>query len=518
MIDGVRPGSSDSSWRLADRVPRLAAALRRNWLAALLVTAGLVLRVLVQLAYRPALFYQDTTRYLYQAHGNDPVGYRLPLRAILLAGNLDTVAIFQHLLGLAMAVALYCLLLRRGVARWLAALAIAPVLLDAYQLQLEQMIMPDVVFEALIVAGLVVLLWRPSLTWRTALAAGLVLGAAVPVRQVGEILLLPALCYALLFTVGWRAKLGRAGLLCAAFAVPFLAYSTASYVARGSFSLSHTGVTTTYGRMAYAADCATLKLTPAQRPLCPTPAQRRLGPDGLLHDKRSPLKPVYRRLPHAQASALVESFNTRVFRQQPVRVLRAIGGDVLKLFAVTRVTAPGDDPISRWQFRLHYPYMWPHASRYVLRVATREFGGGRPRVWLPVARFLRGYQLGGGYTPGPLLLACSLGGLAGAVIALRRRLSQRCRELSRACLVFFVTAAGVLVVSDAFVYSWRYQLPALVTLPAAGALALACLPWRRLRSAEPAVVASQPALPPEHRPAIHVRRERPAPGTAGRPT
>ena len=59
-----------------------------------------------------------------------------------------------------MAVALYALLLRRGAPRWVATLAAAPVLLDAYQLQLEQTIMPDVLFETMITAGLVVLLWR----------------------------------------------------------------------------------------------------------------------------------------------------------------------------------------------------------------------------------------------------------------------------------------------------------------------------------------------------------------------
>ncbi len=499
MIDAVRAGSRrrlGGTPRPAGEEARLAgrlAALRRNWLAAMLIAAGVVLRVLVQLAYRPALFYQDTTRYLYHADGNDPVGYRVPLRAILLVGNLDMVPLFQHMLGIGMAVALYCLLVRRGVARWLAALAIAPVLLDAYQLQLEQMIMPDVFFEALIVAGLVVLLWQPAVTWRIALAAGLLLGAAVPVRQVGEILLLPALCYVLLFTPGWRARLSRAAVLCVAFAVPFLAYCTTSYVVHGSFALSHTGVTTTYGRMAYAADCATLKLTAAERQLCPTPAQQRLGPDGLLHDLNSPLKPVYRRLPHAKASALVESFNEQVLRQQPDRVIESIGRDALKLFAVTRVTDPGDDPISRWQFQLKFPYMYPHASRKIVRDVIHQFGGGQPSVWLPVARFLRGYQLNGGYTPGPLLLACVIGGLAGAVVAFRRRISPARRELARACFVMVVTAVTLLLVSDAFVYSWRYQLPALVTLPAAGALALACLPWRGLRS--PAAVAGDGGQP-----------------------
>ena len=113
------------------------------------------------MAYRPVLFYIDTTRYLYHADGNDPVGYRVPLKADhLLAGNLNTVAAVQHLLGLAMAVAIYLVLIRRGVPRWLAALAAAPVLLDAYQLQIEQTMMPDVWFEALIITGLALLLWR----------------------------------------------------------------------------------------------------------------------------------------------------------------------------------------------------------------------------------------------------------------------------------------------------------------------------------------------------------------------
>src|ERR1035438_5909389 len=113
--------------------------------------AGLVMRVLAQIAYRPALLYIDSIKYLYIALGADPVGYRVLLKPLLTVGNLDLVAAVQHLLGLAMAVALYLLMRRRGVSRWLAALATAPILLDAYQLQIEQTIMPDTLFEALIV-------------------------------------------------------------------------------------------------------------------------------------------------------------------------------------------------------------------------------------------------------------------------------------------------------------------------------------------------------------------------------
>src|SRR5215470_17335681 len=166
------------------------AAARRHWLAAVLLAAGLVLRVLAQFGYRPALFYIDTTRYLYNdAPGMDPIGYKGPLRAILAVTNFSTVAAVQHLLGLAMAVALYVLLLRRGVPRWLAALAMAPLLLDAYQIQIEQMVMPNTWFEALVVTGLAVLLWRPAPGSRTVLAGGLLLGTSAIFVQIGEALL-----------------------------------------------------------------------------------------------------------------------------------------------------------------------------------------------------------------------------------------------------------------------------------------------------------------------------------------
>src|SRR5258708_19519850 len=101
----------------------------------------------------------------------DPVGYEGPLRAILLVANFDAVAAVQHVLALAMALVIYLLLVRRGAARWLAALAVAPVLLDAYQLQAEQTLMPDVVFEALVVAGIAPLLWRGTTPPGTALLA-----------------------------------------------------------------------------------------------------------------------------------------------------------------------------------------------------------------------------------------------------------------------------------------------------------------------------------------------------------
>src|SRR5262249_26490055 len=83
------------------------------------------------------------------------------------------------------------------------------------------------------------------------------------------------------------------------------------------------------------------------------------------------------------------------------------------------------------------------------------------------ASFLRGYQLGGGYTPGPLFALATLAGLAGTLSLARRHATTAQRHAAQACLLMFTSAAAVLLISDAFEFSWRYQLPALITLPPA---------------------------------------------------
>lgn len=475
----------------ATRWQTAAAGLRRHWLATGLLAAGLVLRVLVQFAYRPALFYIDSSRYLYNAGGMDPVGYKGPLRAILFLANFDAVAAVQHLLGLAMAVLLYLVLLRRGVPRWLAALAIAPVLLDAYQLQIEQMVMPDVWFEAMIVTGLAILLWPPGQAgWRRVLAAGLVLGGAATVAQVAEALLLPAVIYLLVAggtwrRGGWRPAVGKAAAMCGAFVLPILAYSTVSYLVSGLFFPSHTGFTSFYGRIAAAADCGTLRLPAAERAICPTPAQQAQGPDWLEFARASPIRPFYRNLPRDQVDTLISSFNSQVLSQQPERVLGAYLSDLVRPFALTRDGTLGVTPISRWQFQLRFPYNPPHESMAFVHTAISRFGGSDPAVWHPVAVFLRAYQLDGGYTPGPLLGLCVLAGLAGSLALLRRRGDPATRQLSPACLLFFLSGVAVLLASNLYEFSWRYQLPALVTLVPAGALGISVV-IRLRRPAPPA--------------------------------
>src|SRR4029077_11982565 len=189
-------------------------------------------------AYHPALIYVDTLKYLYGASpGSEPLGYTVLLRLMLLADELGMVAVIQHLLGLAMAVTLCAVLLRRGAGRWLAALAVAPVLLDAYQIQMEQTVMPDAWVEAVIGAGPGMRLWRPAVSVPFAVVAGLILGSSATIKQLGEVLVLPAVVY--LLVAGGRRAITAPAALVVAFVLPILCYSSISYARTGHFWLAH---------------------------------------------------------------------------------------------------------------------------------------------------------------------------------------------------------------------------------------------------------------------------------------
>ena len=506
---------------------RYRALARRHWPFGVVLTAGLALRVAALLAYQPALVYIDSARYLgADQHGLDPLGYSyLLLRPVLLAANwlagglagtglagtglagsglagsglagsgfggggLAAVAAVQHALGLAMGACLYLLALRLGASRWLAVLATAPVLLDAYQVQAEQMIMPDVLFEALIVAAVTVLLWRPDPGLARLAGASALLGASATVRQVGEVLALPLLGYALIATPtgfiggrggqggwgagalhagsqsprgkhGWRLRAARAAVALAIFALPVVGYMALSAGVLGNgFRLSNMDDAYLYGRVAHAADCATLRVPAYERPLCPSPdTAAGLGVDGLATDPHSAVF-SYRPPAGVSRGAAVRQFDEAVLARQPLRVARDVATDAIKLFALTRDTARGDPPVSRWQFQTAYP-AYSSADKTML-------GQTRPRVLAPLAHALRAYQSHGGFTPGPLFLAFLFSGTMGGFF-LRRH-----RTAALGCVLLTGLAAAALLGADLYEFSWRYQLPAIVLLPLAGALGAAC--------------------------------------------
>jgi 4-amino-4-deoxy-L-arabinose transferase-like glycosyltransferase len=461
---------TDGTGRLHRLLLAARTLVRRHWLFTIVFCAGLALRIVTQIAYSPALVYIDTYRYLHGDSSLDPLGYLALLWPVQHAGGLAAVAAVQHILGLGMALALYVLLLRLGIWRWAAALAAAPVLLDGYQLQAEQTIMPDVLFEALTVAALLLLLWRrhPA-AWQVGLA-GLALGVGVDVRQVGAVLVIPAAAFLLIRAVGWQ-RLAKSTLLTVGSLIPVLLYMVVQLAAAGHFSFTARNSYVFYGRTAAAANCATLKLPSDEESLCPSPqAVATLGIDGLVGDPSGPLL-SYQPPPGMTIEAMADRFEDAVVAQQPMAVIGAIHRDFIKLFALTRDTDPGDMPISRWQFQASYPTYPPLIT--LPYVASIKPGGGQPQVIRPLAEALRAYQLRGGYTPGPLFLVAALAGLAGScMLGLRRREGT---ATAAACLL--TTGMGIILLlgSDAYEFSWRYQLPALVLLPPAGILGAAAI-------------------------------------------
>ncbi|MGH3985564.1 MAG: glycosyltransferase family 2 protein [Pseudonocardiaceae bacterium] len=459
--------------------------LRLHWTLLALLAAGTALRVLTVLAYQPAILYIDSFSYLNNIHdlrpnGLRPIGYHLILSIVLPLGGLRGVAIVQHVLGLGIAVAIYLLLLRHGSRRWLAALATAPVLLDAYQLQIEHNIMSDVWFQALLVAIIWVLTWRgmPS-PWHAA-GAGALIGIAVIVRLVGITMLIPALAYLVVAGSLWCSRKGwrqiglRAAAMAAAFAVLLAGYAGYYRVSTGGWGISGGSDSVLYGRAAVIADCERIPAGTWERAICPAePRDERFAVDYYAHHSGSPVKAVT--LPPGESMAAIQaSFARLVFVNQPLDLTMAVGKDFLKGFRAVRLDAVHDVPVDRWHFQISYPYWW---NPQQVAEMVRQFGDVPISVDPELATVLRGYQLTVGYAPGPLLgLALAAGLLGGFGAGNARRSGIRAASL-------LVSGLGitVLVTAAAFEFSWRYQLPGLVLLPMAGVLGITALtgPLRR---------------------------------------
>jgi hypothetical protein len=339
----------------------------------------------------------------------------------------------------------------------------------------------------------VLLLWRRRPGLPLVAAGALVLGAASTVREIGAVLVGPVMIFALLIvssplnTRRWRRRAGWAALAGACFALPLLGYTAAAYGVAGRVGLASNGPAPEYGRAAAAADCATLTVPADERALCPSPGLtlKLGGVDGLLHNPQSPGESVA--VPAGTTrEKLLTSFSLAVLRQQPLRVAAAIARDSVRLFALTRDGDPEITSISRWQFQTFYPTYPREFTLAVLTQLTRENGGGGDLVAVkPIAAVLRDYQLHGGYTPGPLYALALAAGLGGSLAGVWRHRSFRIweRELAAAGTLVTLSAVVLLASSDAFEFSWRYQLPAVILLPLAGALGGTAIAGRKAPTA-----------------------------------
>jgi hypothetical protein len=452
----------------------VTSVLRKHWLLTTFLVFGLVLRVLATVAYRPAIIYTDSVQYLtnmklLKPDQLNPIGYDFVLRPLVSLGGLTTVVIVQHLAGLALGIAIYALARRLGVYRWLSALAAAPILLDAYQVQIEQNIMAETLFDVLLVAILWLLLGKGKPSWQRAALAGLFLGAAFAVRTIGLTLIVASVLYLVVVGNAWRHRrrqlVLRTGAALAAFALVFGVYVGYFHAETGKWAISGAENQVLYGRTAVVANCAMLPLNEGTKLFCPKePLGQRLGVDNYAHNHYGDPNWPGPLPPGTTKQQLAQEFSALVIRHQPFDVAWAVFKDFLKGFAPTRTTSPDDVPLSRWQFQLTYPNLAdPHTAQ-----AAEEWGGTAPYVNHGPAVLLRAYQLNGGYTSGLVLGFAALIALA-AVAGLGR---ARKSGLQAAALLPVVGGVILLLGSAAFEFSWRYQLPGLVLFPLAGAIGL----------------------------------------------
>ena len=461
----------------------VALVARHRLFAALLVAAATV-RVVVQLAYQPALFfYGDSFAYLanaarLQPEPIRPAGYPALLRGLLATvHNLAVVPGVQHVFGLATGVLVYALVRRLGAGAAGACIASAPVLFDAYQLDIEQHILSEALFSLLVAGGLVVLLWRARPSLAACAVAGVLLAAAALTRSVGLALIAPALAFAIV-----RGGLVRSLVLAAAFALPLVGYAAwYSTTPQGRFALTDHDGFFLYGRVGDFASCQGLTLSRVERHvLCdPRPPADRPNPNYYVWHQWS--QHYYPGFAHvtARRNQVLESFALDVIRHQPLAYARTVLGDMEHYASFGRSTGRRDEAIGEWQFHVIVP-LTPRHIALVTREAHRWGGsvGGR----LEAQRLLRAYQRVV-FTPGTLLLVALVLALAGAAVGTGPGVVRGVRAE-----MLTLAAAGVLLPLTAAMtsmFDYRYLLPALPLLPAAGVLGANALA-ARARALRPA--------------------------------
>ena len=432
---------------------------------AVLFALGATLRVLVQIAYPQAYLINDSRGYVDAARTLLPQagrqsGYAVFMRMVPEWHRLTTVTAVQHALGLVLAVAIYATLCRR-VPRWAAALAAAPVLLDPFQLNLEHYILTDFLFEFLLCAGLLLLVWwRRTPTWAAAVA-GALLGLSLATRGVGDLVVAVVVIVVAIGQARWRPALA----LLAAAVLPIAGYMTWYHHTYGAYSTGTFPAEMVYGRVMTAIDCRTLTLPREEQPLCkPAPVERHAGVDWYVWNSQSALA-SFVPPPGRTTTSVVADFDRRAIWQQPARYLRAIVRDVVKGFAPQRTRA--------WTNRA--PDNWLFATDVKRRKLVAELTGDRaPKMhsglagWLTADNHL--------YVPGPVMgLGLLLALISIASLGTRRGGGQReaIALFALPCLLVLVTPAAVAG------FSWRYQLPQIALLPPATVLAVAAVVRRQ---------------------------------------
>ena len=458
--------------KVRNAVGWLARLIRANALFSVALAAGAALRLVAVLGYPGVIwFYGDSYVYLGTALRPKPnltktISYSFFLRALEPLHSFTLVAIVQHLMGLATAVMVYVLLRRARLPKWGATLATLPVLLDAYVIQLEHMLMSETVFAFAIAVSVTLVMWRKRPGTWAMLAAGLLLGYAVIVRTVALPLVAILVIFLAVRRAGWRPVVAAAvgGIL------PVALYAVWFHSRTGQYELTRSDGFYLWGRVSTFAECANIDPPASEKVLClSTPVRDRQPPGSLIWQSDAPP----RRLPGGSVTSanntLMRDFAFRAIVAQPGAYLLSIAHGVGLAVGWQRLPYPNSATTGQYKFSQH-PQALP-VGRVFQTGGTagqdmRAYGGTTAsRVVQPYARVIRAYQRRV-FTPGPLFGLALLAGLCG-VIRFWRRLGGD--------VVFpWVTAATLLLAPIATAdFSYRYVIPVMPFTFLAAALAFA---------------------------------------------
>jgi hypothetical protein len=464
---------------------RVAGLLRRHWLISILVLVGACVRLLTMVAFTPALIFNDSWGYVASAFSGSfvrlasvhPVGYPILMRLFTLPDrSLGELVAFQHLTAIAVGLAVYATLCRARLPRWAAAAAAALVLLDGYSITLEQYVMSDTFFTAVMLLALLVLAWPAlrdtgrSVSRREWLlrcgGCGLLVALASLIREAAPFAIPVCLVYMLWMRIGWRPLVA----FIVAAAVPLLAYSALVDNRYDVFGLTATSGWTLYGRVAGFADCDGVKLERGARGLCETAAERAshpTAPDWYVWGP-SPAQRIFKPAVQplsavARTNHVLNSFDYAIIRHQPLDFIGATLRDFLRYFA------PGAVPYRDAQSATSLPSS-PRDEAHDRAVRRRDLRGLRLRVQSP-APLVRSYR-GVFHVPRPVLALLAIMSVLG--VALRVPARREVLLLSGGALLILLgtSATGG--------FALRYLLPAVPLLAIGGSLAGAQLlsRWR----------------------------------------
>ncbi|WP_312881926.1 ArnT family glycosyltransferase [Actinomadura alba] len=454
------------------------------------LTIGVLVRVTALLGYRPAMWFNDSYDYLHAAmrpypHPIRPNGYSFLLMVLRPFHSFALVVTVQHIMGVAMAVMIYALLRRRfGLPGWGAALATVPVLLDAYQIQLEHVILSDVPFTFLVVSAITLLLWRAQPSWRIGAAVGLVLGLATLTRSVG----LPVLFAVAVFMVVQRMRWRVIAAMLAVCSLPMVAYMGWFQAVHGKFAMTESSGIFLYARVYKFADCDKIKPPVHEIPLCVEPQHRlRFSQDGIWNRKSPLLRNEPERFSPTQ-NKLAGDFSKRAIMSQPDDYLKVMAGDFFRVFRWERTVFPDWATYEQYEFREKPPplpdWRMSRGATAAQEAAQYEQGRARPTVVEPFAGVMRTYQ-DHFYLRGTLLGVILLAGLAGLAASWRR--------FGGPALLPWITSVGLLLAPAATAeFDYRYILPTVPLACLAAGIAftpqararLGRITWRRRRRDE----------------------------------